>query len=398
MHAPLSTLKILDFSTLLPGPFASKTLADLGAEVLRVESSSRPDITRNLPVNVKGGLNAHASLNRSKHSIGLNLKHPEAVKIVNQLVKKYDIVLEQFRPGVMKRLGLDYKQLRIQNPSLIFCSLTGYGQTGSYKYRAGHDLNYLAISGFSNYSRRKNELPVPLGVQVADMAGGSYHVVIGILSAVIHRHLTGEGQAIDISMADAMFSMNVFEGANWLAGGEGAEPESTFLNGGTLYDYYQTKDGRIVSVSSLEPHFFAALINAMELPKTLLEISLSDQKSQKRLKKILKKRFLERPWTEWEVVFSDCDACVELVLEFSEAMEHQHFKDRGMFVNVPDLSGSTQRQIASPFKFSSCKAEYRHVGVELGEQTEMVLKGIGYSLKQINELAKAGVCEVKKSN
>ena len=136
----------------------------------------------------------------------------------------------------------------------------------------------------------------------------------------------------------------------------------------------------------------------MELPKTLLEISLSDQKSQKKLKKILKKRFLARTWTEWEVVFSDCDACVELVLEFSEAMEHQHFKDRGMFVNVPDLSGSTQRQIASPFKFSSCKAEYRHVGVELGEQTEMVLKGIGYSLKKINELVKAGVCEVKKSN
>ena len=398
MPSPLSSLRILDFSTLLPGPFASKTLADLGADVLRVETSSRSDITRNLPSNLKGGLNAHASLNRSKHSIGLNLKHPEAVKIVNQLIKKYDIVLEQFRPGVMKRLGLDYQKLRIQNPSLIFCSLTGYGQTGSYRHRAGHDLNYLAISGVSNYSRRKNELPVPLGVQLADVAGGSYHVIIGILSAVIHRHLTGEGQAIDISMADAVFSMNVFEGVNWLGGGEGAEPESTFLNGGTLYDYYQTKDGRIVSVSSLEPHFFAALINAMDLPETLLEIPLSDQKSQKRLKGILKKRFLELPWSYWEAVFADCDACVELVLEFPEAMEHQQFKDREMFVDVPDSSGVTQKQIASPFKFSSCKAEYRHVGVELGEQTEMVLMDVGYSQKKINDLTKAGVCEVNKSS
>ena len=223
-------------------------------------------------------------------------------------------------------------------------------------------------------------------------------MVMGILSAVIHRQLTGEGQAIDISMVDAMFSMNVFEGANWLAGGDGAEPESTFLNGGTLYDYYQTKDGRIVSVSSLESHFFAALINAMELPETLLEISLSDEKSQKRLKKIFKKRFLDRPWSEWEAAFADCDACVELVLEFPEAMEHQQFKDREMFVDVPDSSGSTQRQIASPFKFSSCKPEYRHVGVELGEQTEMVLKELGYSLKQINELRKAGVCEVNKAS
>jgi len=398
MSAPLSSLKILDFSTLLPGPFASKTLADLGAEVLRVETSSRPDITRSLPVSIKGGLNAHASLNRSKHSIGLNLKHPEAVKIVNQLIRKFDIVLEQYRPGVMKRLGLDYHEMRKHNPSLIFCSLTGYGQTGRYRYRVGHDLNYLAISGVSNYSRRKNELPVPLGIQVADIAGGSYHVVMGILSAVIHRQLTGEGQAIDISMADAMFSMNVFEGSNFLTGGDGAEPESTLLNGGTFYDYYKTQDGRIVSVSSLEPHFFAALINAMELPETLLDISLSDQSSQKRLKKILKIRFLERPWSEWEAVFADCDACVELVLEFPEAMEHQQFKDREMFVDVPDSSGSAQRQIASPFKFSSCKPEYRHTGVELGEQTDIVLKELGYSLKQINELKKEGVCEVNKAN
>ncbi len=398
MPSPLSSLKILDFSTLLPGPFASKTLADLGAEVLRVETSLRPDITRSIKENEKVFMNAHSSLNRSKYSIGLNLKHPEAVKIVNKLVKKYDIVLEQFRPGVMKRLGLDYEKLRIQNSSLIFCSLTGYGQTGVYRSRAGHDLNYLAISGISNCSRRKNELPIPLGVQIADVAGGSYHAVIGILSAVIHRQLTGEGQAIDISMTDAMFSMNIFESETWLAGGEGAEPESNFLNGGTLYDYYKTKDGRIVSVSSLEPHFFFALINAMELPETLLEISLSDQKSQKKLKKILKKRFLERPWYEWEAIFANCDACVELVLEFPEAMEHQQFKDREMFVDVPDSSGVTQKQIASPFKFSSCKAEYRHVGVELGEQTEMVLMDVGYSQKKINDLTKAGVCEVNKSS
>tara|TARA_B100000945_G_scaffold278452_1_gene244243 strand:- start:14 stop:1210 length:1197 start_codon:yes stop_codon:yes gene_type:complete len=398
MRAPLSSLKILDFSTLLPGPFATKTLADLGAEVLRVENFLRPDITRSISLNENGGLNAHASLNRSKHSIGLNLKHPEAIKIVNRLIKKYDIVVEQFRPGVMKRLGLDYQQLRIQNPSLIYCSLTGYGQTGGYSNRAGHDLNYLAISGVSNYSRRKNELPVPLGVQVADIAGGSYHVVIGILSAFIHRQLTGEGQAIDISMADAVFSMNVFECENWIRDGKGTEPESSFLNGGTLYDYYYTKDGRIVSVSSLEPHFFAALIKAMDLPETLLEIPLSDQKSQKRLKKILKKRFLELPWSYWEAEFAKCDACVELVLEFTEAMEHHQFKEREMFVDVPDASGKTQRQIASPIKFSSCKAEYRHVGVELGEQTEMVLKDLGYSIAQINKLTEDGVCEVHKAS
>ena len=397
MSALLSSLNILDFSTLLPGPFASKTLADLGAEVLRVESTKHPDFTRSLPSNSKGGLNAHASLNRSKQSIGLNLKQADAVKIVKKLVNKYDIVLEQFRPGVMKRLGLDYQELRKYNQSLIFCSLTGYGQTGPYRNRAGHDLNYLAISGISNYSRRKNESPVPQGIQVADIAGGAYHVVIGILAAVIHRQLTGEGQYIDISMTDAMFSMNVFEGSNWLSGGSGAEPESTMLNGGTLYDYYKTQDGRWVSVSSLEPLFLNALIKALELPENLLNTSLDDQDAQKRLKKILKKRFLDRPWSEWEVAFADCDACVELVLEFPEAMQHQQFKAREMIVDIPDSSGSTQKQIASPFKFSSCKPEYRHAGVELGEQTDLVLKELGYTQKQINKLKKAGVCEDNKT-
>ena len=397
MPAPLSSLKILDFSTLLPGPFASMMLADLGAVVLRVESPTRPDLVRMLPAQIKGESGTHETLNRSKLSIGLNLKHPDAVKIVQQLVNKYDIVLEQFRPGVMERLGLDYYELRRHNPALIFCSLTGYGQTGVYRNRSGHDLNYLALSGVSNYSRRKNESPVPLGIQVADIAGGSYHVVMGILAAVVHRQQTGEGQSIDISMADAMFSMNVFEGANWLAGGPGAEPESTWLNGGTFYDYYQTQDGRWVSVSGLEKQFFAALIHAMELPETLLQTSLTDLEAQKMLKGILQKRFLERTWSEWESAFSCCDACVELVLEFSEAMEHQQFKDREMIKDVPVQDGSSRKQIASPFKFSAVKPEYRHVGVELGKQTDIVLKELGYTLEQIKKLKNAGVCADNKT-
>ncbi len=396
MSSPLSTLKILDFSNLLPGPFASMMLADLGAEILRIESPIRPDLVRMMRPKINGSSATHATLNRSKNSLALDLKHPGAVKIVQQLVGKYDIVLEQFRPGVMKRLGLDYEELRRHNPALIFCSLTGYGQTGPYRNRAGHDLNYLALSGVSNYSRRKNESPVPLGIQVADVAGGSYHVVMGILAAVVHRRQTGEGQAIDISMSDAMFSMNVFEGANWLAGAPEAQPESTWLNGGTFYDYYQTKDGRWISVSSLEPQFFTALLSAMELPETLLQTSLDDPEAQKGLKNILRKRFLERSWTEWETAFADTDTCVELVLEFTEAMEHQQFKAREMIADVPASDGSSQKQIASPFKFSVCKAEYRHVGVELGEQTDMVLKELGYTTQQIEELKNDGACADNK--
>jgi len=392
MTGPLSSLKILDFSTLLPGPFASMILADLGADVLRIESPIRPDLVRMQSPKVKGDSANHATINRSKQSIALNLKHPHAIQIVQKLVSKYDIVLEQFRPGVMKRLGINYEKLRKYNNEVIFCSLTGYGQTGPYRDRVGHDLNYLAFSGVSHYSRRKGESPLPLGVQIADLAGGSYHTVMGILAAVIHRQNSGEGQAIDISMTDAMLSTNVFEGSNLLAGVDKAQPESTWLNGGSFYDYYQTLDGRWVSVSSLEPKFFAALLKALDLPKTFLNTRLDDLEAQKELKKILKDRFLEKSWSEWELIFADTDACVELVLSLSEALEHEHFTEREMLVEVTDSKGCSQRQIASPFKFSNCEPNYKHIGVGIGEQTDKVLKQLGYNTEEIENLKKEGVC------
>ena len=193
-------------------------------------------------------------------------------------------------------------------------------------------------------------------------------------------------------MSDVMLSMDIFEGANWLAGAPEAKPESTLLNGSTFYDYYKTRDDRWISVSSLEPKFFAALLDAMELPATLLQITLDDPEAQTYLKKILQEKFLERPWPEWEAAFADIDACVELVLEFPEAMEHQHFKAREMIAEVPTLDGSAQKQIASPFKFSICKAEYRHVDAELGEQTEMVLKDLRYTEQQIEKLKYRRLC------
>jgi len=392
MPAPLSSLKILDFSTLLPGPFATMILADLGADVLRIESPTRLDLVRMQSPKVKGNSANHATINRSKKSIALNLKHPHAIEIVQKLVKEYDIVLEQFRPGVMKRLGINYEMLREYNPEIIFCSITGYGQTGPYRDRVGHDLNYLAFSGVSHYSRRKGESPVPFGIQIADLGGGSYHAVMGILAAVIHREKTGQGQAIDISMSDAMLSTNVFEGSNMLSGVDRAQPESTWLNGGSIYDYYKTKDGRWVSVSSLEPKFFAALLKAMDLPKTLLKTPLDDLEAQKGIKKILREKFLERNWPEWESIFDNIDACIELVLSLSEALEHEHFREREMFVEVPGLEGLSQKQIASPFKFSNCKLNYKHIGVGVGEQTDSELKKLGYNVEEIEKLKKEGVC------
>ena len=185
MTGPLASLKILDFSTLLPGPFGSMILADLGADVLRVEAPNRPDMVRLLPPYDGDSSAWHRLLNRNKRSIALDLKKPQAIQIVHQLIADggYDIVLEQFRPGVMARLGIDYEALRLVNPALIYCAVTGYGQTGPYRDRAGHDNNYLALSGIMSHTGRKADGPSALGVQVADIGGGSLGAVIGILSA-----------------------------------------------------------------------------------------------------------------------------------------------------------------------------------------------------------------------
>ncbi len=191
----LSGLKVLDFSTLLPGPYATLVLADLGAEVLKVASGSRPDIVADYPPMVEGtDLSANqAWLGRNKKSIFLNLKKPEAVAMVKELVKEYDIVMEQFRPGVMDRLGLGYKDLKAVNPKIIYCALTGYGQSGPLSHHAGHDINYLARSGNMSYAGRQATGPVLTNMQIADLAVGSMNSVVGILAAVHHRDITGEG-------------------------------------------------------------------------------------------------------------------------------------------------------------------------------------------------------------
>src|SRR5690606_25413935 len=239
MQGPLSSLKILDFSTLLPGPFASMLLADMGAEVLRVESPSRMDLVRLLPPHDQGVSASHAYLNRNKRSIALDLKQPAALEVVRQLLQEHDILIEQFRPGVMDKLGLGYQALKAINPRLIYVSITGYGQTGPYKERAGHDINYLALSGLASYTGRRESGPLPLGVQVADIAGGSHHAVMGLLAAVIQRQQTGEGQHVDISMSDCAFSLHALAGAGYLASGVEPDMENQALNGGSFYDYYR---------------------------------------------------------------------------------------------------------------------------------------------------------------
>ncbi len=372
----LSGLKVLDFSALLPGPYATLMMADMGAEVLRVESPTRPDLVRALPPQDASGQSAaHSYLNRGKRAITLDLKQPESIEIITKLIKEYDIVVEQFRPGVMKKLGLDYASLAAINPALIYCSITGYGQTGPLKHRAGHDINYLARSGVADYSRRLGEAPIPQGIQIADIAGGSHHAVMGILAAVVQRLRSKKGQYLDISMTDCAFSMNAMFAAGYLGGEVEPTAESNMLNGGSFYDYYETSDGRFMSVGSLEPQFLKQICEALDLT-SLLSLAASPKPNEsKQFKDALKETFLRHDFNHWCNVFSDLDCCVEPVLSFAEAVTQPHAQERGWVTQICANEKSIP-QLSNPILKTG---EGKEAGRELGAHTHSVLRDLGFT-------------------
>ncbi|HOW57221.1 MAG TPA: CaiB/BaiF CoA-transferase family protein, partial [Smithellaceae bacterium] len=280
MTLPLDDLKILDFSGHLPAPFATLYMADLGADILKITSSTRPDPISLLPPFLPGSQmsSVHAYVGRNKRSMALNLKDSRSREIVHRLIGEYDIVIEQFRPGVMARLGLDYENLKKVNPALIYCSVSSYGQTGQKSFKGGHDLNFVARSGMLSYTGRKDSRPAPCGAPVADLAGGTLSVITGVLSAVIARIKTGEGQYIDISLTDgSVVALNSFSIAEYLACGSIPGYESNLFNGGSLYDIYETKDGRYMSFCALEPHFFSAFCRTIGRPDLAYEQGMAPQ-------------------------------------------------------------------------------------------------------------------------
>ncbi|WP_286240726.1 CaiB/BaiF CoA transferase family protein [Neptuniibacter halophilus] len=378
---PLNGLKILDFSTLLPGPYASMLLADLGAEVVRLESPSRDDLVRSMEPQIEGQSAAFRYLNRGKQSLCLDLKHPAAVKVIHSLLDEFDIIIEQFRPGVMDRLGLGYEALKASHPGLIYCSITGYGQTGSYAEKAGHDLNFLALSGCASHMGRAAQGPAPLGVQVADIAAGSHPAVIGILAAVIQRQRTAEGSHIDISMADNSLALQALMAPGALNGGRVESYESHFLNGGGFYDYYRTRDQRYMAVGSLEPQFKQRLLetlNAAELA------CLDDATLKVRLQAI----FIQQDLAHWQQRFAGVDACVEPVLSITEAAEHELFQSREML-----LTGARgERQIAPAIRFNGQSPSLPDPAPSRGQDSDAVLARSGLDKQELESFRQSGLC------
>ena len=387
----LDGLKILDFSTLLPGPYATMMLADMGAEVLKISSAGRHDLVVNYePYIGDSGISAcHAWLGRNKKTMFLNLKTPEAREIIKELIMEYDIILEQFRPGVMSRLGIGYEELKAVNPRLIYCALTGYGQTGPLRDAAGHDINYLSRSGIISHAGKQEGGPSLMNFQIADVAVGSMNSVIGILAAVYHRNMTGKGQFIDVSMLDGCIPFNSLDGAGFLVSGKQPGREQELLNGGCLYDYYETKDGEYMSVGSLEPKFWKEFCRAIGredlIPETVWPEDIH------RVKGEIRQIFKTKTKQEWVEIFEQYDACVQPVLNLKEALlEDRHIRERKMVVEVPlpTYGGKKVKQMATAIHLSDCPCEYKYAGYPLGYHTREIIESLG---RDYDELEKNGV-------
>lgn len=385
----LEGIRVLDLSRLLPGPFCTLMMADLGAEVIKVEEPGKGDYSRHYRMNIEGlGINFLA-LNRGKKSITLNLKHPKGVEILKELAKEADVLLESFRPGVMDRLGVGYSVLSGINPRLIYCSLTGYGQTGPYRDYPGHDLNYMGYAGAASLTgRRDEELCIP-GLQIADIGGGAMMAGFAILTAIIAREKTGKGQYIDVAMMDGVAFWMGIHFANALNGGETPKAGEMRLNGGQInYNIYQTKDGKYVTLGALEDKFWQNFCKLVNRPD-LADKANAQGAERDELEKELRAFFKTRTQGEWLGLLAHEDVCFGPVNSVLEAYNDPQLKDREMFVEIP-LPHSPKRmiQVAHPIKYSDTPAQCDSPPPLLGEHNREIYSALGYN---VEELVQKGV-------
>jgi len=388
---PLKGFRLLDLSRLLPGPYCSLLLADLGMEVLKVEDPEGGDYLRIIGRMGKRENAYFLSLNRNKKSMTLNLKTKEGKEIFYKLIEMYDIVLEGFRPGVMDRLGIGFKELRKRNPRVIFCSLSGYGQDGPYRERSGHDINYISLAGILGLTGARNGVPVIPGVQMADFGGGGLTSAIAILAAIIHREKTGEGQFLDISMLDGIISWLSIHAGKYFIDQEVPMRGEMLLNGGyACYQVYPTKDGRHMSLGALEPQFWKNFCEAIER-RDFISKQFIEGEEQFRVIEEIQELFKKKTQKEWTDLFKNVDACCEPILTFEEVFHHPQVLHRKMVKEIEDPVEGKIRQVANPIKSSHFSFEVHNPPPQQGEHTIEVLKAIGYSEEEIKHLKEVKV-------
>jgi alpha-methylacyl-CoA racemase len=388
MSGPLEHVRVLDLSRLLPGPFATLVLADLGADVVKLEDPQGGDYLRWMPPLAGEQSGYFHAINRNKRSVALDVRRPEGAAAFLRLARGADVVVESFRPGVLERLGLGWDALHAANPRLVLCSISGYGQDGPYRERAGHDLDYAAIAGVLALNGPA-ERPLPLGVQVADLAGGSWPAVAGILAALVRRGVTGEGAHVDVSMTEGALALLAMAHGAASARGAPLARAGEILNGGAAcYDVYRTKDGRFVALAALEPKFFEAFCAAVGRPE-LADRHLDDGGRGPRAE--LEAIFASRTREEWTRFAGEHDVCVAPVLEGDEPRDDPQLRARGAFVEIETpWEGRALPGVATPVRIRGVQAPLR-AAPQLGEHTAAVLREAGFSEDELAALRASGV-------
>ena len=355
---PREGVRVLDLTRLLPGPFATLVLADLGAQVDKIEDPDAGDYLRHMPPE-----ETFLALNRNKRSACMDLKKPEAQAALLEMLPHYDVLIEQFRPKVMDRLGIGHDVLRAKNPRLIVCALTGYGQTGPLAMRAGHDIDYLARAGIFGFQGPASGPPQLPGFQLADVSGGLW-CVIGILAALAERAKTGQGKLLDVSMTEAAMPFGIVSLASIFAGQHPKRGDDPITGGLAAYNVYATKDAKHMALGALEPKFWLTFATAVGLPADGMGVAPGDH--QPALKAQVASIFASRTRAEWESFAQDHDCCLEPVLDPSELRTDPHHTARGMF-------------FGKNLKLPLCEAAERLPPPKQGEHTTAILTEAGLS-------------------
>ena len=393
----LEGIKILDLSAGYPGAFGTQILGDLGAEVINIEG--RPALRAPQAREEEKKAAAYQTVNRNKKSIVLNLKTEEGRHVFHQLAEKADVIVDPFRPGVAKRLGIDYQTMSKINPGIIYCAMTGYGQDGPYRDLPGHDINYISIAGALDLIGEAGGKPaVPLNL-LADIGGAALHATIGILTAIVARNKTGKGQYVDISYTDSVISLLTLVTMNYFRNNIVPKRGEIWLGGNyPQYTIYETKDGKFITIGCLERPLWENLCRAIGkeefIPYTLIidrsQSKTEDEKEQE-VSSSLKQIFLTKTRDEWFEFLSQKDVPVGKVYSLDEVFADPQVLHREMVIELEHPTEGRAKQAGIGIKLSDTPGKVRSLAPLTGEHTNEILLGLGYSEQRISELRQGGV-------
>ncbi len=387
---PLAGITILDLSRQLPGPLATMILADFGADVIKIEDTKAGDNFRFTAPSQNGVATRHLMLNRNKRGLAIDLKSAAGREVFLELAARSHVVFEQFRPGVVKRLGIDYEAVKKVNPAIVYCSLSGFGQTGPLRDVVAHDPNYLSVSGVLGLLGRKGQPPAMTGPQLADISA-SHMVAIGILIALRKAERSGTGDFIDISLFDSAFSMAVTALSTYFGSGTAPSRGEERHNGKYPWsDIYEARDGGYVTISSIEEHFYANLCRALGR-EDWLPHQYADDATQERIRSEMQAIFRQRTRDEWFALLKDKDVCISPVLSIEEAARSEQVRARGDLVKHRHPVAGETTLLRTPIFMSGADTPIRMGAPALGEHSAQILESLGYTAAQVAALSAEGV-------